>query len=632
MSLLKNIKTPHDIRRWSITKLQALAQEIRDTIINVVSETGGHLAANLGVVELTIALHYVFNTPKDKLIWDVGHQSYPHKLLTGRLKKFTTLRQYKGMSGFPKPEESIYDTFVAGHSSTSISLAAGSAVARDVLKKKHHIISVIGDGSMTAGMAYEALNHIGHMQKNVIVVLNDNTMSIEKNVGAMSNYLNKLITDPKYNRIKDSIDTLLDRIGKRPVAQFGVHVIRRFEEAIKNTVVPGMVFEELGFRYFGPIDGHNLQSMITMLKRIKIIRNRPILLHVITQKGHGLDFAERSPEKYHGVSAFNRENGKQKSIPDKPTYTHIFGKTLITLAKADKMVCAVTPAMLSGSGLVEFNKQFPNRCWDVGIAEQHAITFSAALAKWGLKPACAIYSSFLQRGYDQLIHDVCLQNLPVRFFIDRGGIVGPDGPTHHGVLDLSFLRIIPRLVILSPADGIELQNMIYTALQYTKGPIAVRYPRGTINTDINLERKRFSRIPIGKCEIRTKGKDILLIGFGPLVSLCDAAAVILKQYGIAATVINLRTLKPIDKDTILPLAKKIKKIVTIEDNVIAGGMGSAINELLQKNNISAIVRSLGIPDAFIEQGSIEKIRQSNNMDIPAIVNAAKMVCSQFRKK
>jgi len=504
--ILKKINYPNDLKEMTLKELDVLASEIRELIIKIISQNGGHLASSLGVVELTIALHYVFNAPDDKIVWDVGHQSYAHKILTGRKDKFSTIRKYKGLSGFPHPEESIYDPFTAGHASTSISVSLGIAEAMRHLKEENYVIAVVGDGSLTGGLAYEGLNHAGRFKKNFIVVLNDNEMSISPNVGAIAAYLSKVTTGTRYMKFRKEIETLLKsipKIGTRVAKQ-----VRKLEEAIKSLIVPGIIFEELGFKYVGPIDGHNIHYLIETLKNVKEIQS-PVLIHVITQKGKGYKYAEENPCTFHGVTSFEIESGcfsKEKSTV--PSYTQVFGETVLKLAEKDERVVAVTAAMAEGTGLCIFRDKFPERFYDVGIAEQHGITFAAGMASKGLKPIVAIYSTFLQRGFDQIIHDVCIPNLPVIFAIDRAGIVGSDGVTHQGVFDISYLRFMPNMIVMSPKDENELQHMLYTAINMNQ-PVAIRYPR-SIGTGVVIE-KEFKLIEVGKAEVIKKGKDVALL-------------------------------------------------------------------------------------------------------------------------
>lgn len=594
MGVLNKINSPSELKSLNMEDLKVLAKEIRKKIIEVVEKSGGHLAPNLGVVELTIALHRVFDAPKDKIIWDVGHQSYAHKLLTGRRESFHTLRQYGGISGFPSPFESRYDAFGTGHSSTSISAALGMACSRDYTQDDYKIVAVIGDGALTGGMSYEALNQTGYLKKDIIVILNDNSMSISKNVGAMSNYLSKIITKPIYNRFKDDVWELL---GKLPPALSSKTrgLASKITEDLKNLFVPSGLFEELGFRYFGPLDGHNLDLLIKTFQNIKRLKG-PILLHVLTKKGKGHDPAENNPSKFHGVGP-----NMGKSLPKRETYTDVFAKSIIELAQKDKKIVAITAAMPDGTGLIEFSKRFPERFFDVGIAEQHAVTFAAGLAISGYKPICAIYSTFLQRAYDQVIHDVCLQKLPVTFCIDRGGVVGEDGSTHHGAFDLSYLRLVPNLIIMAPKDKDELKDMLFAATTYKDGPVAIRYPKGEVaGEDLKKER---TKLNIGEAEILVQGKDVCLIGVGSMVCECISAASMLKKDGISVEVINIRFIKPLDKKLLSGVFKRIKRVLTVEENVLTGGFGSAIMEFLTEEELGDVqLKRIGFPDKFIEHG------------------------------
>jgi 1-deoxy-D-xylulose-5-phosphate synthase len=616
--VLDQIETLQDIKTLDIEELATLCQELREEILTTVSKTGGHLASNLGVVELTLALHYVFDLQTDKVIWDVGHQTYAHKLLTGRKHLFHTLRQYDGMSGFPKRDESPYDAFDSGHSGTSISSALGMAEARRKKGEGGRMIAVIGDGSMTAGLAFEGLNQAGHIDRDVIVVLNDNEMSISPNVGALSSYLNRLMTGQVVNRFREDIKSFLESRA------FGKHVLRfakLAEEALKGMIVPGLLFEELGMKYIGPIEGHRLDFLIETFQNIKKLRG-PILVHVITKKGKGYSPAEMNPAQFHSVVPFRVETGEPRDIPKKsaPTYTEVFGEVLCQLAKEHPTLIAITAAMQSGTGLECFSKEFPDRFYDIGIAEQHAVTFAAGLALEGMKPVVAIYSTFLQRAYDQIVQDVCLQNLPVIFALDRGGIVGEDGPTHQGVFDLSYLRHIPHLVVMAPKDEEELRQMVKTAIEFP-GPVAIRYPRGR---GTGVERSSDLRsIPIGKGEVLKEGEDLLILAIGSTVVPSVRAADRLEKVGIQTTVINSRFLKPLDGDLICHWARKTGRLLTVEENVLQGGFGSAVLELLQERGLSAIeVKRLGLPDSFIEHGPQSILRAKYGIDEDGIFKKA----------
>lgn len=604
-SLLEQINYPHELRKLTRAELHTLAQELRAFILSNVSKTGGHLASNLGCVELTIALHYVYNTPNDALVWDVGHQSYPHKILTGRRTKMDSLRQIGGLSGFPKRTESEYDTFDVGHSSTSISAALGMAVANQVRDKKDKVIAIIGDGSMTAGLAFEGLNNAGWLKTDMLVILNDNEMSISENVGAVSNYLSSILAGRFYNTVKDTANKALSIV---PSMQKLAHKV---EEHIKGMVMPSTMFEELGFNYIGPIDGHDLDQLIDTLSEIRKL-NGPQFLHVVTKKGQGYKLAENDPIAYHGVSKFNPAEGMQNGKPSAPTYTHIFGKFLCEIAKIDDEFIAITPAMREGSGMVEFAKQHPDKFFDVGIAEQHAITFAGGAASKGIKPIVAIYSTFLQRGYDQLIHDVALQEVPVLFAIDRAGVVGADGPTHIGAFDISFLRCVPNMIIMTPSDENECYQMLYTGFRLNK-TCAVRYPRGA-GVGATLEPMQIMKI--GKGRILRTGKKIAFLAFGSMV---HPALQVAEE--IDATICDMRFVKPLDIELIQQVCMDHDYIVTIEENVIMGGAGSACLEAMQLLNLTNPVLQLGIPDEFIEHGDPKLLLSSIGLDKNGILQA-----------
>ena len=618
-NILQTINSPEDVRSLSIAELELLAADIREEIVKTVSKTGGHLAPSLGVVELTLALHHVFNTPSDKLIWDVGHQSYAHKLITGRKDQFHTLRQYKGISGFPKRSESPYDAFGTGHSSTSISAGLGIAIANHLKKSKHHVIAVIGDGSMTGGMAFEALNQAGHLNKNLIVVLNDNEMSISPNVGALSSFLSRKMTSKQVVRAKEELKHLLKSFSN--IGENILQVLKKSEESFKGFFTPGMLFEALKFEYIGPIPGHQIEDLIATFQNVRDFGHGPVLIHVLTKKGKGYAPAEENPGDYHGLGPFDIKTGAPLPAAEAPlTYTRCFGDTLVHLAETEPNVVAITAAMPAGTGLMRFARRFPNRFFDVGIAEQHAVTFAAGLATEGMLPVVAVYSTFLQRALDQIIHDVCLQNLPVTFALDRGGVVGDDGPTHHGVFDISFLRFIPNLVLMAPKDENELQHMLYTAILH-KGPAALRYPRGQ-GVGVELSDK-LCAIPIGKGELLRAGKDILLLPVGNRVYPALEAAKGLEKVGIDAAVINPRFVKPLDSDLIIEWAAKTGRVVTVEDNVRMGGFGSAVLELLADNNLSHVrVKILAYGDTYMEHGTQEILWRKGHIDGPAITNAA----------
>ncbi|MEJ5209817.1 MAG: 1-deoxy-D-xylulose-5-phosphate synthase [Burkholderiales bacterium] len=586
-SLLKRIDDPAQLRQLERRELPRLAAELREFLVETVSRTGGHLASNLGAVELTIALHYVFNTPDDRLVWDVGHQSYPHKVLTGRREAMATLRQRGGIAGFPKREESPYDTFGTGHSSTSISAALGMAVAAKRAGSERRTVAIIGDGALTGGMAFEALNNAGASDANLLVILNDNEMSISPNVGALTNYLARLLSSRFYTEVRRRGGEVLKALP--PIREFA----RRAEEHFKGMVTPGTLFEEFGFNYVGPIDGHDLDVLIDTLSNIRRLEG-PQFLHVVTRKGQGYKLAEDDPCLYHGVARFNPQQGVASKASAARTYTQVFGDWLCDMAEQDPRLVAITPAMREGSGMVAFSERFPDRFHDVGIAEQHALTFAAGLACEGLKPVVAIYSTFLQRAYDQLIHDIALQNLPVMLAIDRAGLVGADGPTHAGAFDLSFLRCIPNLTILAPSDEDECRQMLFTA--YTlDGPTAVRYPRGA---GVGVpERRQMQALPVGRGEVRRHGRKTALLAFGSMLAPALAAG-----EELDATVVNMRFVKPLDDDLVREVAQSHDLLVTLEENVIQGGAGSAVLESLQKQGIVKRVLQLGLPDRFVEHG------------------------------
>lgn len=612
-NILKNINSPQDIRTMTYHQLEELAGEIREEIIAIVANNGGHLAPNLGVVELTLAIHKVFQSPVDRILWDVGHQCYVHKIITGRKDDFKTLRQFGGISGFPRPSESIHDVFGTGHSSTSISAALGLALARDLQGESYNVVAVIGDGAMTGGMAFEALNHAGQLKKDMIVILNDNEMSIAQNVGAMSGYLARLRTDPVYTRGKEDLEMLLKKL---PIGSTLLRMGERLKDSLKYLLVPGMLFEELGFTYLGPVDGHDIRAVTTILRQAKS-KNCPVLVHVITKKGMGYPPTEQNPDKFHGIGAFHIATGEEIRNSAAPSYTQVFGNTLVELAHRDEKLLAITAAMPGGTGLDQFSRVFPDRFFDVGIAEQHAVTMAAGLAAGGYHPVVAIYSTFLQRAYDQVLHDVCLQNLPVIFAIDRAGIVGNDGATHHGLFDLSYLRSIPNLVLMSPKDVNELQHMLATAAAHT-GPIALRYPRGS--GPACMMDQELKVLPIGKAEVIQEGSDATLVAIGSMVHVAEAAAKILEDRGIEATVINARFIKPLDEECILHYASLSGNLFTLEENVLQGGFGSAILELLATRDVKGIqTYRFGIPDTFVEHGSAELLLARYGLNVEKVV-------------
>lgn len=599
------------LKTLTLAELGHLASEIRRRLIETTAQRGGHLAPNLGIVELTLALHRVFDFPRDVITWDVGHQAYVHKMLTGRLDKFHTLRQFEGLSGFPKRAESKYDDFGAGHASTSISAACGFALARDLSSEKKEVIAVIGDGAMTGGMVYEALNHAGHLNLNMTVILNDNEMSIDSNVGAISEYLTKVRSDPQYAKVKENLDSLFKRIPTvgNKMADFA----DKIKDTIKSMLVSGAFFEELGFKYFGPIDGHNLPDLIQVLENSKSFE-RPVLIHVQTKKGKGYAPAELRPDKFHGTGAFNIPTGEAVRKGTKPSYTSIFAKTLIRMAKEDERLIGITAAMPSGTGIGEFYKAFPKRAFDVGIAEEHATTLAAALALSGKKPVLAIYSTFMQRGFDQLIHDCALQNAPVILALDRAGLVGEDGPTHHGVFDLSYLRMIPNMTIMAPKDENELQHMLYSANRYER-LVALRYPRGE-GEGVVLD-SEFTLLDYGKSEILKEGKDAVILAVGTMASTAMKASEILKV-DLALGVVNVRFIKPFDKALVDTLIEKGTPIITLEDNALIGGFGAAISEYLHEKGAKNQLLSLGIGDEFVTHGSVKTLYKHIGLDSDSV--------------
>jgi 1-deoxy-D-xylulose-5-phosphate synthase len=625
--LLDHIRSPADLKALKKEQLPLLAAEIREEIVRTVSRTGGHLASNLGVVELTIALHYVFNSPNDRLMWDVGHQTYAHKLLTGRRPRFKTLRQFGGLSGFPKREESPHDCFDAGHSSTSISSALGMAVARSLKGEKQRVIAIIGDGSMTGGLAFEGLNQAGHLGKDLIVVLNDNEMSISSNVGALASYLSRVMTGRFVNRFRGELKAFLQTLPG--IGESMYKIAKQAEESFKGFLTPGLLFEELGFRYIGPIEGHRLDHLLETFSNVGKM-DGPILVHVLTNKGKGYSPAESDPARFHGVGSFHIETGRPHEKGDgPPTYSEVFGRTLVRLAERDEKIIAITAAMEDGTGLRGYATRFPERFFDIGIAEQHAVTFAAGLALEGFKPVVAIYSTFLQRAYDQVQQDVCLQNLPVIFALDRGGIVGSDGPTHHGLFDFSYLRQLPNMVVMAPKDENELQHMIKTAVGW-RTPIAFRYPRGA-GYGVRMDRE-LRTLEVGKGEILLEGDDVLILAIGSTVYPSVEAAQWLLKGGIGASVINCRFLKPLDGELICTMAEKVGKVLTVEENVLDGGFGSAVLEIFQENGLSWVnVKRMGIPDRFVEHGSQEALRGMYGIDTEGIAKGARELIMGARR-
>jgi len=621
--LLDTINSPTDLKRLSPDELVRLSAEVRRFLLDNVSKTGGHLASNLGCVELTLALHYCFDSPNDRFIWDVGHQAYTHKIVTGRRDLFHTQRQYKGISGFPKRSESLHDAFGAGHSSTSISAGLGMAVAGDLHGSANRVVAVIGDGSLTGGMAFEALNQAGHLKKNLIVVLNDNEMSISKNVGSFSSFVSRKLTGSYFRDLKKEMQGLLEQIPA-----IGGNILkfaRRAEHSLKGFLTPGMLFEALGFEYIGPIQGHDLPQMLEIFSNVRSL-NEPVLIHVMTTKGKGYGPAELTPDLFHGVGPFNPATGVVTAAKaTAPSYTGIFGQTMLKLAREDEKLIAITAAMPDGTGLTHFAREFPKRFFDVGIAEQHALTFAAGLAVEGFRPVAAIYSTFMQRAYDQVFHDICLQKLPVTLALDRAGVVGDDGPTHHGVFDLSYLRHLPEMTVMAPKDENELQHMLKTAI-YSGRPISLRYPRGN-GFGIHLDQE-LRELPIGRGEQLTEGDDLAIIAIGSTVYPAVEAASILKEKGLRAMVINARFVKPLDRELILAAASRTGHVVTVEENALQGGFGTAVLELLADEGQTDVrVKRIGIPDRFIEQGSQAQLRSDLGLDAAGIAAA----CEAFLK-
>ena len=603
--LLAGIQSPADLRALPETELKQVTEELRGYLIKTVSSVGGHFAAGLGVVELTVALHYVFDTPYDRLVWDVGHQAYPHKVLTGRRDQLGTIRKKDGLAPFPRRSESEYDTFGVGHSSTSISAALGMAIAAQQKgEDDRHVVALIGDGAMTAGMAFEALNHAGSLNANLLVVLNDNDMSISGNVGALSNYFAKVLSGQVYAHLREGGKKALSIMP--PVKEWA----RRSEEHVKGMVMPGTLFEELGFNYIGPVDGHNVHTLVKTLHNMRALKG-PQFLHVVTRKGKGYEPAEKDPIKWHGPAAFDAATGiiKEKAAGG-PNYSDVFGAWLCDMAAKEPKLMAITPAMREGSGMVEYAEKFPSRYFDVGIAEQHAVTLAAGLATEGLKPVVAIYSTFLQRGYDQLVHDVALQNLPVLFAIDRAGLVGPDGPTHAGSFDFAYMRCLPNLVLMAPADENECRQMLYTGFKLEQ-PAAVRYPRGR-GPGVKVA-SEMRELPLGKAEVRRRGKRLALLAFGPMVEAARATA-----DALDSTLVNMRFVKPLDQELLLELAGSHTHFVTLEDHAVAGGAGSAVNECLEACGVQLPVLNLGLPDMFLEHGSREESLKAAGLDAEGI--------------
>lgn len=620
--ILKGINSPADLKLLDFDELHELAAEIRTLIIETVSKNGGHLAPSLGVVELTIALHYVFDTPKDKIIWDVGHQCYAHKIITGRRDKFHTLRLYEGISGFPKREESPYDTFNTGHSGTSISAGLGVATAKSIINDSKKTIAVIGDGAMTTGMSFEALNQTGHTEKDLIVVLNDNEMSIAKNVGALSSFVSRKIYEPRLVNFKKRFETVISSIPG--LGENILNVLRRSEDSLIGLLTPGMLFEALKFRYIGPIKGHDIRLLVNTFKDVSKLEG-PVLVHILTTKGKGYGHAEKDPSLFHGIGPFDIETGRpiKKSVPGAPTYTEVFGSTMVDLGARDKKIFAITAAMPDGTGLTGFSKAHPDRFIDVGIAEQHAVTFAAGMATEGMKPVVAIYSTFLQRSLDQIIHDVCLPNLHVVFALDRGGIVGDDGSTHHGLFDFSYLRGIPNMTIMAPKDENELKDMLFTAINFN-GPVAIRYPRGkAVGVPINNE---YTAVPVGEAEILTTGKDVLILAIGNRVQPALEAHKEIEKAGYSASVVNSRFVKPLDA-RLCDMAEKIGKVLIVEENTAHGGFSSAVLELFADHGILGVkIKRLALPDRFVEHGPQDLLRDKYGIGKTNIAGEAIALC------
>jgi 1-deoxy-D-xylulose-5-phosphate synthase len=615
--ILDSVNDPSDLKGLTVAQLKDLASEIREEIIQGISRTGGHFAPNLGAVEITLALHSVLDSPRDKIIWDVGHQSYPHKLITGRRHRFHTIKQYGGISGYCKRSESPHDHIEAGHGGTSISAAFGYARARDLRGGEETVVAVIGDGSLTTGLAQEALNNAGHAKTcNFIVVLNDNGMSIAPNVGALTEYLNKVRAEPHYLWAKRTAETTLHHL---PLGDRILDAIGRVKDGVKQLVIPGMLFEELGFTYLGPVDGHCLETLQEVIEQAQRIGG-PVLIHALTHKGKGYAPAEADPFKWHATTGFNPETGEMTAKSGPPTYSKVFAKTLIGLAEKDPRIVAITAAMPDGTGVIEFEKVFPDRTFDVTMAEQHAVTFAAGLAAAGMRPVCAIYSTFLQRAYDQIIHDACIMNFPVVFCLDRGGLVGDDGPTHQGVFDIAYMRSLPNMVAMAPKDELELQRMLATAVKHP-GPISVRYPRGSGPGTPMVDNPE--PLPVGVGETLREGDDVAIIGYGHGVRPAMEAAGLLAEEGIHATVINARFVKPLDSELILEAARRCGRVVTVEDGVLMGGFGSAVLEMLQDHGCRVAVKRLGLPDRFIEHGKREKLMEVLGLDGPGVAKSTR---------
>ena len=616
---LPKINSPEDLKKLTFKELPVLAEEIRDYIIAVVSQTGGHLAPSLGTVELAMALHYTFESPMDKIVWDVGHQAYAHKILTGRREAFSTNRCWEGISGFPKMKESPHDAFGVGHASTSISAGFGIVCARDALKQDFKVVSVIGDGSMSGGLAWEGLNNAGGAGKDFIVVLNDNFMSISPNVGALHNYFTTIMTHPAVKKLKDEIWTIT---GKLPSGDFLQKAVGKIDSGLKAMVTPGALFEEMGFRYLGPVNGHDIERLIKVFRQMKELKG-PQILHVLTQKGRGYKFAEQDSIRFHGLGAFNKDTGAANGGSGKhaPSYTSVFGKAMVELARQNDKLVGITAAMAPGTGLSNMQDEFPQRVFDVGIAEGHAVTFSAGLAAQGMRPVVAVYSTFLQRAFDQIIHDIALQNLPVIFALDRAGVVGEDGPTHHGCFDISYMRQIPNIVMMAPRDEAELRNMLYTATLYEKGPVSIRYPREN-GVGVPL-REGFTRIPLGKGEVLQRGSEIAVLAVGPVVYECLKAADLMREEGHNPSVVDMKFVKPMDWELLKELAENHSIFITVEENAIEGGFGSRVLEYIATLEDSKRILRIGIPDRFIEQGPRKHLLKNLGLTAEGIADAVR---------
>jgi len=622
MGLLEEINSPDDLKGLSTEDLPLLAEEVRELNIDTVSEKGGHLASSLGAVELALCLHYVLDTPRDQVIWDVGHQAYAHKIITGRRDAFHALRESGGISGFPRPAESPYDAFGVGHSSTSISAALGMAAARDLQGDDYKVVAVIGDGSLTAGLAFEGLNQAGHLRKDLVVVLNDNEMSISKNVGALSSFLSRKITGRFATRMKQEVESFISsipRIGDRLMG-----IAKRAEDSLITLLTPGMLFEGLGFNYVGPIDGHDTGELISALRDVKALKG-PVLIHVLTKKGKGYGPAEKDPSIFHGIGPFVKETGKLKKRSSR-SYTSVFSSALLDIAERDERVVAITAAMPEGTGLARFADKYPDRFFDVGIAEQHALTFAAGLAKEGFVPVTAIYSTFLQRAYDEVFHDVCLQDLPVVIAMDRAGIVGQDGATHHGLFDISYLRHIPNMIVAAPKDEDELRHLLYSATRYGH-PTSVRYPRGAA---AGAELTEMRHIPAGEAEVLVEGGQVTILALGNMVHPALAAAEALRSSGIKAGVVNMRFVKPMDVDAVLKAATSTDGIVTVEENALQGGFGSAVLEVLEANGVRCPVKRMGVPDEFVEHGTQEELRARFGLNAEGIERTVRLLVDEHK--